>query len=43
MIKNVFRKGLVCGIIVLFFGAGIIPSMGRTILERHVSQVIKVI
>jgi len=32
------RKGLVLGIIVIFVGAGVIPSMGETIVERHGSQ-----
>ena len=34
--KNMlFRKGLVCAILVLFIGAGVIPSMGNSIVVRH--------
>jgi parallel beta-helix repeat protein len=35
MIKNVFRKSLVVGIIILFLGASIIPSMGNPIVVRQ--------
>ena len=38
MQNRLVRKGLVLGIIVLFVGASVIPSMGGTIVERHVSQ-----
>ncbi len=40
--QNIFlRKGLVVGILVLFVGAGVIPSMVGIIVKRHVSQVNK--
>ena len=35
MQKSLVRKGLVLGIIVLFVGASVIPSMGGTIVERQ--------
>lgn len=35
MISNVFRKSLVVGIIILFVGASIIPSMGNPIVVRQ--------
>jgi len=34
MQKSLVRKGLVIGIIVLFVGAGVIPSMGGTVVEK---------
>jgi len=37
MKKNTFRKGLVVGIIILFVGASIIPSMGGVAVEKHSS------
>jgi parallel beta-helix repeat protein len=38
MQDKLFRKGLVVGIILLFVGAGIIPSIVGINVERHVSQ-----
>ena len=37
MQKSIFRKGMVLGIILLFVGAGILPSIGGTIIEKHSS------
>jgi len=37
MKKSLVRKGLVVGIIVLFVGASVIPSMGGAVVEKHVS------
>ena len=34
MRNNIYRKGLVLGIIVLFVGAGVIPSMGGIVVEK---------
>lgn len=34
MKKGLFRKGLVFGIIILFVGAGVIPSSGVTVVEK---------
>jgi len=39
MQKNMVRKGLVLGIIMLFFGASVVPSMGGTIAEKQGSIV----
>ncbi len=38
MKKKLIMKGLVIEIIILFAGACVIPSMGGTIIERHVFQ-----
>jgi len=35
MQKSLVRKGLVLGVIVLFVGASVIPSMGRTTIEKQ--------
>jgi parallel beta-helix repeat protein len=38
MLNKLSRERLVLGIIILFVGAGVMPSMGGTIVERHGSQ-----
>ena len=38
MKKEVFRKGLVLGIIFLFVGAGVFPSVSVNVIKRHVSN-----
>lgn len=38
MKKNVFRKGLVIGIIILFIGAGIIPNISGEIVKKSNSE-----
>ena len=35
MIKNVFRKSLVIGIIILFIGAGVIPSISGNVIKNE--------
>jgi len=38
MKKSIVRKGIVLGIIVLFVGASVLPSMGGTIVEKQISK-----
>ena len=33
--KNLLKKGLVIGIVISFIGAGVIPSVGRNIVDKQ--------
>jgi len=41
MKNELVRKGLVLGIIVLFFGAGVLPSMGVTVVDNKSNRLIR--